>query len=253
MLGGYLLPRRYHRTNVGLRSFLRSWLQGIFFQALIMGLCAFIILQAASRGGTFVGIGMFVILMLCLLRGQLAVARLVGGLRQSSAHTPFPMPNLFGKELKQPEMLIYQSTDRAFVGGLVVFPGRKRLVLPSAWLEVLPADVVTMQVTRRLAALVTGARARGVGVALIWNGFGFALASQLPRVNLTNVTGLINAGLWFTLWSFVGLLLLPTLNRPGVLEADRFARSSGIEEETMERGMMILTSFRMTSQIVHDG
>jgi hypothetical protein len=240
ILGGYLLPRRYRRTNVGLRSFLRSWLQGIFFQALIMGVCALFILQAASRGGTFVGIGMFVILMLCLLRGQLAVARLVGGLRQSSAHPPFPMQNLFGKELKQPEMLVYQSTDPAFVGGLVGFPGRERFVLPSAWLEHLSADVMTMQVTRRLGVIVTGARARGVGVALIWNGFGFALASQLPHVHLTNVTGLINAGLWFTLWSFVGLLLLPTLNRPGVLEADRFARNSGIGEETMERGMIDL-------------
>jgi hypothetical protein len=240
LLGGYLLPRRYHRTSSDLRSFLRSWLQGIFFQALIMGLCAFIILQAASRGGTLIGIGVFVILMLSLLQGQLVVARLVGTLRRSSTRPPAPTQHSSGKRLKQPETLVFQSTDPAFVGGLVGLPGKERLILPAAWLEHLSADVVTMQVTRRLGVIATGTRARGVGLAVVWNVVGFTLASQLPNANLTNATGLINAGLWFTLWSFLGLLLLPTLNRPGVLEADRFALSRGIGEEMMERGMIEL-------------
>jgi hypothetical protein len=240
LLGGYLLPRRYHRQCPELRVFLRSWLRGISFQALIMGSCAFIILQAATRGGIVIGIGVFAILMLCLLQGQLLVARLVGTLRLSSARSTSPLQTLSGKALKQPETLSYDSTDPAFVGGLVGFPGSERLVLPSAWLEALPADVVKMQVTRRIGVIVTGARARGIGLALVWNVFGFALASQLPRADLTTATGLINAGLWFTLWSFVGLILLPTLNRPGVLEADRFALSRGIGEETMEQGMIDL-------------
>ena len=240
LLGGYLLPRRYHRKSQKLHIFLRSWLQGIVFQALIMGSCAFIILQAASRGGALVGIGIFVSLMLCLLRGQLLVARLVGALRLGSAKPPTSLQYLRGKRLEHPQMLVYQSTDPAFVGGLVGFPGQERLVLPSAWLEGLSADVVTMQVARRLGVLVTGARKRGVGLALLWNAVGFALASQLPRSSLASATGLINTGLWFTLWSFLGLLLLPSLNRPGVLEADRFALGEGIVEGTMKRGMMDL-------------
>ncbi len=240
LLGGYLLPRRYHRTNSNLPSFLRSWLQGIFFQALIMGLCAFIILQTASRGGTLVGIGVFVILMLCLLQGQLAVAKLVGALKRSSTRPPDSMQYSSGRHLRQPEILVFQSTDPAFVGGLVGLPGKEKLILPSAWLEHLSADVMMMQVTRRLGVLATGTRARGIGLAVVWNVVGFTLASQLPSANLTNATGLINVGLWFTLWSFVGLLLLPTLNRPGVLEADRFALSRGIEEKTIRRGMIDL-------------
>ena len=31
---------------------------------------------------------------------------------------------------------------------------------------------------------------------------------------------------WFTLWSFLGVLVLPTLSRPAVIAADRWARSS---------------------------
>jgi Zn-dependent protease with chaperone function len=114
------------------------------------------------------------------------------------------------------------------------------LVFPAAWMQVLSNDVVSMQVTRRHAVLVTGARSRGIALALAWNTFGFVVSSQLPHANLIHVIGLINAGLWFTLWSFVGLLLLPSVNRPGVFEADRFAADTGIEKETMRRGMVDL-------------
>jgi hypothetical protein len=239
LLGGYLLPRRYHRTCPELLSFLGSWLRGIFFQAVIMGVCAFLILQAASRGGIVSGIGMFVILMLCLLQGQLAVASLVGALKRCSTRSPALM-QAYGEQPGQPEIIVFQSTDPAFVGGLVGFPGREKLVLPFAWLEDLSAAVVTIQITRRIGVLVTGARTRGIGLALVWNVLGFALASQLPRANLRTGTGLIDAGLWFTLWSFVGLLSLPTFNRPGVLEADRFALSKGIGEAAMQQGMIEL-------------
>lgn len=238
LLGGYFLPRRFQRNCPKFSFFLLSWLRGVFFQSVIMGSAAFLILQAATRAGELGGIGMFVFLMVCLLYGQLLVSRLVGALRPSAGRPSHLMKGLSGKARREPEILLYRSTDSAFVGGLVGLPGRERLVLPSAWVETLPADVVAMQVTRRIGVLVTGARARGIGLALLWNGIGFALASQLPRADLRNATGLINAGLWFTLWSFVGLLLLPTLNRPGVLEADLYARCNGIGEETIERGMI---------------
>ncbi len=240
LLGGYILPRRYHRICPELRPFLRSWFRGVAFQTLIMASCALLILQAASRGGVVIGIGMFALLMLCLLHGQLLVARLVATLRLSPARPAGRLQSLAGKEIKQPEMLVYQSRDPAFVGGLVGLPGSERLILPSAWVEALPVDIMTMQIARRLGVLVTGARTRGVALALVWNLLGFAIASQLPRASLTNAAGLINTGLWFTLWSFVGLLLLPTVNRPGVFEADRFALRRGVAEETMKEGMIVL-------------
>lgn len=44
---------------------------------------------------------------------------------------------------------MYSSTDLTFVGGLVGFPGKERIVLPSAWQGDLQAEVVTMQIKRR--------------------------------------------------------------------------------------------------------
>ncbi len=225
LLGGYVLPTRYQRTTISFGAYLRSWLQGVVCQSLTMAVCALLILLVASRFGTLAGLSTFALLMLCLLLGQLVLAGLVGGLTQIDARQ---------------EGVTYQSTDPAFVGGFVGFPGAEKLVFPAAWVNGLPADIVAMQRARRLGALRTGARTRGLVLALVWNLAGFALASQLPRAGLSTPVGLINTALWFTLWSFVGLLLLPTFNRPGVLEADRFALSQGFAFETMARGISAL-------------
>ena len=55
---------------------------------------------------------------------------------------------------------------------------------------------------------------------------GFIVASHMPGSSLSDVVGFIQCGLWFTLWSFTGLLTLPSIKRPGVLEADRFRTGS---------------------------
>ena len=235
-LGGYFLPRRYQRTMQTFASFLGSWARGVSAQGLIMGLCAFVLLRAARAGGTLLAIGAFLLLMLVLLAGQLAIASMVGSLKRSSLPAPVTSK---GKQ-KPLKTLVYQSTDSAFVGGVVGFPGRETLVLPAGWIEGLPKDTVAMQVTRRDGAIATGARTRGIALALIWNLAGFALASQAPHANAATVPGLISLALWFTLWSFVGLLLLPSLNRPGVHECDRFALNQGFTLAIMTRGITAL-------------
>jgi hypothetical protein len=71
-----------------------------------------------------------------------------------------------------------------------------------------------------------GLRRRGVLVAVAWNTIGFMLATLAPRADLMTAAGFVTVIAWFTLWSFLGLLILPTLSRPAVLAADRWARSS---------------------------
>jgi hypothetical protein len=237
LLGGYVLPRRYARACPEFGAFVGSWFRGITLQALVMGVCAFVILQAAVRGGSVGAAGAFTILMLFLLHNQGVLARLAGGLRPDSPLRARAIESVSGMELRLPEVVVYGSTDPGFIGGLVGLPGRERLVLPGAWVERLPVDTLRMQVTRRIGALGTGARTRGIILAVVWNLSGFVLASQMPHADLRTAAGLISAGLWFVLWSFLGLVLLPTLSRLGVLEADRFAGSHGVDKAMMERGM----------------
>ncbi|MEO5633466.1 hypothetical protein [Gaiella sp.] len=50
-----------------------------------------------------------------------------------------------------------------------------------------------------------------------------------------SVTGLATLTLWMTLWSFLGLLVLPSLSRSAVIAADRLALSGGIDPAELTR------------------
>jgi hypothetical protein len=233
VLGGYYLPRLHGRTNISRARFLAAWLRGVVLHAMVLGLCAAAIIEVAQWGGNWAGIVCFASLMVSLLLAQSLIARFVGGLKISSV---VYAANVLENHIKLPDTavpitiqsVVFQSTDPGFVGGIVGLPGRERLMLPAAWWNDLTVDVLATQLTRRKGVLATGSRTRGLFVALIWNLVGFIVSSHMPGSSLADAAGLIQCALWFTLWSFVGLLTLPSINRPGVLEADRFALDQGI-------------------------
>lgn len=233
VLGGYYLPRLHGRTNISRASFLAAWSRGVVSQATVLGVCAAAIFEAARFGGNWSGIACFALLMLILLLAQSLIARLVGRLKFSSASCP---GNERGNHIKLPETassisiqsIVFQSSDPGFVGGIVGLPGREQLILPAAWRNELTPSVLATELARRQGVLATGSRTRGLLVAIIWNLVGFIVSSHMPGAALADAAGLVQCALWFTLWSFVGLLTLPSVNRPGVLEADRFALDQGI-------------------------
>ena len=242
ILGGYVLPRRHGRASLSLGAFWAAWARGVAAQAFVVGLSAGAILEAARWGGTWGGVACFAGLMVVLLLAQLPVARLVGGLRLVDAGGGNNRGSAVADSLVQvlDSAFILQSNDPGFVGGWVGLPGRERLVVPSAWLGELAPGVLDVERVRREGVLVTGARLRGVAVAYGWNLVGFVLASRVPGSSLGDAPGLVHAALCFTLWSFAGLLLLPSLNRPGVFEADRFALDAGIGAEALEAAVSAL-------------
>jgi hypothetical protein len=233
VIGGYYLPRLHNRTQIRPHIFFAAWLRGVLSQALIVGLCAAAILQAGRWGGTGAGITCFTLLMLILVAAQSMLARLVGGLTtMSRGIVSETEKDRAGVALHLPSAF-FRSSDPGFVGGLVGFPTAERLIIPDAWHQGLPSEVLATELTRRMGAIATGARTRGLIVALAWNVLGFALACHMPGASLRDVPGLVQTALWFTLWSFVGLLTLPSINRPGVLEADRFALGQGVSPEVL--------------------
>ena len=64
-------------------------------------------------------------------------------------------------------------------------------------------------------------------MALIWNLVGFFGAAWLFGAGLTTVSGIVTTACWFTLWTFLGLLTLPTLSRNASLAVDRELRQRG--------------------------
>lgn len=105
------------------------------------------------------------------------------------------------------------------------------MILPALWQKVLPKPVLGIQIERRSAIIKTDYRVRGLTLAMASNLTGFYLSSLLPGAGVASVAELFSPALGFTIWSFLGLLLLPTLSRFAVYEMDQVARSRGITEK----------------------
>ena len=249
VLGGYYLPRLHGRTNISRARFLASWFRGVVLQATVLGLCAAAILEVARWVGNWAGIACFASLMVILLLAQSLIAQWIGGLKISSI---LSAANELGSHTKLPKIalpisiqsIVFQSADPGFVGGIVGLPGRERLILPAAWWNDLTTEALATELTRRQGVLATGSRTRGLFVALMWNFVGFIVSSNMPASSLADAAGLVQCALWFTLWSFVGLLTLPSINRTGVLEADHFALDQGISATEIASAISLLDSLQ---------
>lgn len=211
LLGGYVLPRRFGRSGVSLRTFLGGWLRGISVQLGIVLLSAVVVLSAGRVGGLFGAAAAFAVVMVLLVICQWAIASLMANLVETD---------------RQADVSFIRSGDPGFTGGVVGVPGRERFLVPRQWLEVLQVEGVAVELARWNAMLTARGRILGLSVAFGWNLVGFLVAAQLPAAGVDTVAGLVTLALGFTLWSFLGLLLLPSLSRPAVHVADRLARES---------------------------
>lgn len=200
---------------------LSMWLRGITVQWCWFALAAALLLRTAQQFGVTKALVVFLLLQLVLLSRQGLIAWLVGGLRirtvsatlaQVTADAGLPITDV--REIA--------SNDFAFVGGWSGAEAQ-RLWVPQHWVSELTTAQLSVAIARRVAVRATGLRRRGVLVALAWNCAGFALAVAAPRADLVTAAGVVTTMAYFTLWSFVGVLVLPSLSRPAVLMADRIA------------------------------
>lgn len=227
LFGGYVLPRRFGRQCPPLRQYLLRLARGAFAHAVVL-LIAGITLTLAGRYGGIVGsitIGALMIVM--LLSARLSIARLLAPLviypSQSASEDPDLLP-----------VVIAKSDDEAFTGGIVGVLGSRLQLVPERWGEVLGAEGLKLAVRRRVIAVTSGGWRRGRIAAVAFTLVGIGLAAWLAGANqLGTAEGTIRLSLWFTLWSFAGLLTLPTLSRRGVVAIDELSRAQGWSVETI--------------------
>ena len=252
-LGGYWLPHRFRRPAPSWGKFLWVWTRGVVGQAIVLLSAALILLAAGRVGGRTWAVIAVVLLMLGLLWTQGWLAQWIGGLRTVAADLKPYRRVLEAWGVRLPNTRIVEVTDPAFVGGFTGWPGREQLVLPATWLQsppqilrfkALPVETVALQITRRLGVLERGSRGRGVLLALLWNVCGFYLATWLPGAGVTTVASLVATACGFTLWSFVGLLILPSFSRPGVLEGDYYALQRGVPRAVLEQTATTLDAWQ---------
>lgn len=217
LVGGWVLPRRFGRSQESLGRYLLQWGRGVLVQATVMLSCALLVLAFGRAAGVFGAVVALALASALLLIGQVWVARLVARARVTRVG----------------RTLIWESRDQGFSGGWAGWPGFEVQVQPAHWRELLDDDEMRGQEMRRQGVIVTGSRARGVAMAIGFNLLGFLWATQIPGGGVADAAGLLTSALAFVVWSFVGLLILPTVSRAGVFEADHYAIENQVATATL--------------------
>ncbi len=212
-LGGVLLPRWHSRPQ----TTFRGWARGVAVQALLWWMASMLLYSAGASAGLPGATAAMAMLMMMLIVGQGWIARLVADLQPR-------------EEIDATQVL--ESRDPAFVGGWVGIGPARKLLLPAAWNEATRA----VQHTRRHAALRQGTRSTGLLAAFTFNVTGLAVSCALtPGAGFASPGEYLHLVFGFTLWSFLGLLTLPSISRPAVFLADREAERQGLDWETAAR------------------
>lgn len=218
--GGLLVVR----AKPGVLRWISGWMRGVTVQWLVFALSAALLLRTGQQFGRTSAMLVFLLLQVVLLSRQGLVAWMVGGLRLLDP-TPALRQAAHAAGIAPAAVRVVEADDAAFVGGWMGADAQ-RLWVPARWLESLTDAELAVALLRRAAVKTLGLRRRGVLVALAWNTVGFVLATSAPRADLVTAAGFVTMMAWFTLWSFVGLLVLPSVSRPAVFAADAWARRS---------------------------
>ena len=222
LLGGYLLPKRYGRDHPPLARYLVGLTRGVIAHAALLFLAAASIMLAGRFGGIAATVMTGLLICLCLLRGRVALAALLAPLELTTSE---PSSAQAGDHL---QIALAQSPDEGFTGAVVGVFRPSFHILPARWREVLGPEGLKIEVRRRSLAVKTGSWWRGRLLAVLFTLAGLAAAAWLVgAVKLGTASGTIEFSLWFSLWSFLGLLTLPTLSRRGVIEVDERGTSRG--------------------------
>jgi len=235
VLGGYLLPLRYGRSHPPPGRYLGGLARGVAAHTIVLLTAASALMFAGKYGGPGGTVACGVLLALILLRGRMVIASAVAPIELTPSE-------LDGNSLSDRDPVAMAATaDEGFTGAVVgVFRPRLHM-LPVKWREVLGADGFQLAIRRRCLAVLTGSWRRGRALALLFTLTGLAAAAFLVGPErLGTATGTVELSLWFTLWSFVGLLALPTLSRRGVDEVDERLLAEGCPLEAVETNTRLL-------------
>jgi hypothetical protein len=102
MIGGYVLPCRYHRLCLPFPVFLLKWMRGVVVQGVVMTLAGLAVLEAGKYAGYWGAVGVVAAIQIILLAAQapLAAPASGGGVARDSSR--LTGPRVFGWVLRTP-------------------------------------------------------------------------------------------------------------------------------------------------------
>lgn len=208
LIGGIWIPVSLEDQTPKLSVWLRRWVRSVGIQVIFYSVTFFIYLQIGRGVGAPWLIVIFAMIQIALLAGQELIWR-----------TMVAQPAGFAGE---GATQFVPHFDQRFSGGITGMPGFESILIPADWRTRLQPSSLRLLVTRRIAARDSGGRVRGIFWAMLWNIISFTVAILLSGGAIVSVANLVTAFLWFLLLSFLGLLLLPALNRQSVFALDHY-------------------------------
>jgi hypothetical protein len=220
LLGGFVLPSSFHKSVKPISRLLRNYVAGSLLQAfLFVAFGSLIIAVGHDFGiiGALILVSVFV--MVCLVIRDRAVQFRRVKSDSLSEKLVYASSMVEGWKILVPQTLVVEHDDIGFTGGIIGFGKNAKIIVPKAWLS-FETEQLAVSIARRAIAISNGTYTRGLIFAFFWNLIGFGLSYMLPGASVASVAGLVTLLCGFTLWSFLGLLTLPTISRKASLLVD---------------------------------
>lgn len=225
----YAGGRRAIRQVPPLSIWMGSWLRGVLVLAPLSATSMAAVISAGIAGGTRAAVLTTVGVSMLVLTAQGLLARWVNRLPVRS------LPAALNDEVKNAgldarDIRVVEAADEAFVGGWLGSL-RPTLWIPARWTGSDMQTLRRVQWVRRGVQLRSGARMRGWWAAVLWPALGLWLSVSLLPFGWDDARLWVSLPAMSTVWSFVAVLLLPTMSRPAVYHADaEAARVVGVED-----------------------
>ena len=237
LLGGYLLPRRYGRKTRNFLAFAYHWVLGVTIQSMLFVLTGLAILAGGRVAGLPGALAVIAVTGVGYLVFQRFLARTMTG--RVGRHGERPLEAVEQKlenwGVQKAKVIVVDHADPGFTGGVVGWPGRETVIIPRKWLDVLSTEELGVAIVRRLLAVASGSRVRGLLLAFAWILCGFTISALVPGGGVRSVAQLVTTCCGFTCWMFVGLLILPTVSRVASYAIDRQVVEQGVTAELLGR------------------
>ncbi|MGB0600390.1 MAG: hypothetical protein ACPGLY_27250 [Rubripirellula sp.] len=245
-LGGFYLPTRFGRTAISAPKYFGSWVSGVIVQGVLFAI-SFAAILAAGRigglGGAIVAISAMMI-MYVSFQGHLVRLMTGGHYEVSDDKVERAARRAVGWGLRPRPVEVVHAADPGFNGGIVGLPHFETVVLPRNFVDRLTVNQLSVVLARRMVAIDSGGRTRGILLAVGWILAGFGLSSLLPGAGVTSVAELMTTCLGFTLWTFLGLLTLPTVSRQASYAIDCEVVRRGAEPGTLTETISMLDTWQ---------
>jgi hypothetical protein len=211
--GWWLMPL----PRSGAVGFLRGWIRGLLVHsAVLAGVGVLGILSLRMTGGFCGGVALASVL-LALGRGFLFRAISGGAIREAVIEG--------GEKVR-----VHSVGDPSFTGGVVGLGRGATIVIPEGWLHRVPRPELAVELFRRRWQIEQGLPGRAFLLLLAWNLVGAWVGGLVVDPgSLSAGHAMLGHACWMTVWTFLSLLLLPSLGRGTVLEADRAAAKAGLD------------------------